>query len=232
MFEYGLYKNHLTPDPDDYAAKVQNLKVADEEAILKEMVVPGGVTETQATAVFTARRAAIKKLLAAGMGVRTDFVDIKPAVRGIFINYDDVFDDSRHIVVFNAISREELLEIARDMKPTKVRVSKRVPLPERFVDTATQRRDEVISTGKVGEIKGSYLKCDETDNDQGVFIIKPDGSELRCASFIHNTASRLLFYIPEGLTAGENINLEVRNKLNNEIKAVRSGYLAKPLNVL
>lgn len=232
MFEFGLFKNHLTPDPDDYSAKVQNLKVADEEAILKEMVVPGGVTETQAAAVFTARRVAIKKLLANGMGVQTDYCEIKPAVRGVFINDDDVFDRKRHAVVFNATGREGLQEIAREMKPMKVKVSARMPLPERFVDTATQRRDEVISNGKVGEIKGSYLKCDETDNDQGVFIIKPDGSELRCADFIHNAPSKLLFYIPNTLTVGEEVVLEVRNKLNNEIKAVRSGRLSKTLSVV
>lgn len=232
MFEFGLFKNYLTPDPEDYSAKVQNLKVADEEVILKEMVVPGGVTETQAAAVFTARRVAIKKLLAGGMGVQTDYCDIKPGVRGVFINDDDVFDRKRHTVVFNATEREGLQEIAKDMKPIKVKVSERTPSPERYVDTATQRRDEVITNGKVGEIKGSNLKCDETDTDQGVFIIMRDGSELRCADFIHNAPSRLLFYIPDTLTVSDEIVLEVRNKLNNTIQELRSGRFSKTLSVV
>lgn len=221
MIEYGLYKNHLTAGPNDYSARVQNLKVADEAAILQEMIVPGGVTKAQAAAVMAARSVAIEKILLGGRGVHTDFCKIKHTVRGVFNSEDDSFDESRHILAFVANPRKKISKLTRDIKLTKVRVGKRIPLVDRFIDTATQMRDEVMSIGKVGEIKGIDLKCDLSDNTQGVFIIKADGSEVQCVSFLHNTASKIMFYIPETLTVGEEIELEVRNKLNDTINDVR-----------
>lgn len=232
MLEFGLYENHLTPDPDDHSAQVQNLDVADEDAVLDEMVVPGGVTKAQAAAVLTAEQTAIRKILLSGRGVTTSFCEIKPVIRGVFTSEDDSFDPKRHAVVFNATLRKEFKELARDIKVKKVPVSERMPVPQRFVDTATQRRDEVISNGMVGELKGSFLKCDPADNKQGVFVIKADGSEIRCDNYIHNTASKLLFYVPNTLTVGEEVELEVRSKLGNTVNEVRIGALATTLSVV
>lgn len=232
MYEYGLYENHLTPDPDDHRAHVQNLKVADQNDVLNEMVVPGGVTKTQAAAVLTAEQTAVRKILLSGRGVITSFCEIKPGIRGVFINDDDVFDPKRHSLVLHAILRKDIRELAKQIKVKKVPVSDRLPVPERFVDTATQRRDEVISNGMVGELKGSYLKFDPDDNEQGVFVIKADGSEIRCDNYIHNAKSKLLFYVPDTLTAGEEVELEVRSKLSNTVNDVRVGHLAKTLSVV
>jgi hypothetical protein len=232
MIEYGLYENHLTPNPGDYWAQVQNLEVIDQKAILNEMVVPGGVTKAQAAAVLTAEQTAVKKILLSGKGVMTNFCEIRPGIRGVFINKDDVFDPKRHTVVLNARLRKDFRDLARDIKVKKVAVSERVPVPQRFVDTATQQRDEVISNGMVGELKGSYLKFDPADSEQGVFVIKADGSALRCDNYIHNTASKLLFYVPGTLTVGEEVELEVRNKVNNTVKNLRSGSLATTLTVV
>lgn len=35
MLKFGLFENHLTPDPDDYMAVVQDLEIVDEEGINK-----------------------------------------------------------------------------------------------------------------------------------------------------------------------------------------------------
>ena len=232
MLEFGLYENHLTPDPDDYWARVQNLIMVGQGEVLNEMVVPGGVTRTQAAAVLTAEQTAVKKILLSGRGVVTNFCEIRPGIRGVFVNEDDVFDSNRHSVVLSANIRKEYKGIAKDIKVKKVEVSERLPLPQRFVDTATKRHDEMISNGMVGELKGSYLKCDPTDPSQGVFIIKADGSELRCDNYLHNTAAKLLFYVPNSLTAGEEVELEVRNTLNNSVNELRSGRLANTLTIV
>lgn len=232
MLEIGLYENHLTPEPDDYMAMPQNQKVAGEKEILKKMIVPGGVTVTQAAAVFAARKQAIIDLLSEGNSVETDFCEIKPAVRGVFTSEDDIFSKDRHSATFNTIPRKELGEIARNLKVKMVQVSERVPMITRFIDSATQRRNEVISVGKVGEIKGSFLKCDPEDDQQGVYLIKTDGTEVRCNSFINNTSTRLIFFVPDTLETGDEVALEVRNRLNNEIKTLRTGRFSRTLSVV
>ena len=232
MIEIGLYENQLTPEPDDYMAVVQNQEIVGEEEILKEMIVPGGVTVTQAAAVFAARKQAIAKLLRSGKGVHTDYCEIKASVRGVFTSEDDNFSPDRHMVVYRTNPRKDLREIAKEQKVKKVLVTARVPMAIRFIDAATQRRNEVISVGKVGELKGIYLKCDPDDDQQGVFLIKSDGTEVRCAGFINNTSSRLIFFVPDTLTVGEEVEIEVRNKLNNKIKTLRSGRFMHTLSVV
>lgn len=232
MFEYGLFENPLTPNPNDYLARILNLEVANEETILNMMVVPGGVSKTQVTAVLTARKMAVEEILLSGKAVMTDFCEIKPGIRGIFISNEDVFDPRRHTLVLYAVLRKKYRDLAKAIKTKKVSVSERLPMPLRFLDTATQRRDEVISNGMVGEIKGKYLKFDPADPNQGVFIKKANNTEVRCENYIHNTDSKLLFYVPDTLTVGEDLKLEVRNKLNDSVNEERSGLLAKTLSVV
>jgi hypothetical protein len=47
-----------------------------------------------------------------------------------------------------------------------------------------------------------------------------------------NTISKLLFYVPDNLTVGEELELEVRNKLNDSVNDIRSGRLIKTLTVV
>lgn len=232
MIKFGLFKNYLTPGPNDYKAVVQKLDIIDEEALLKEMIVPGGVTATQASAVLTSYHGAIVNALKNGQDVRTKFVEISPSIRGVFNGSSANFDANLQYVVFNVLSRKELNKIAKELNVQKVTVKERVPKLHRFFDSASQRRDEVISTGKAGELKGRFLKCDPNDPDQGVFIIPAEGSAIRHTSFIHNTSTKLIFYISDALTVGDKVELEVRNKLDNRIKELRMSRFPHALTVL
>ncbi len=231
MLKYGLFKNHLTPDPDDYVAIPQDVQSKTEEDILLEMVVPGGVTTTQAQAVFTARREAIAKLLKQGFAVQTDYSELKPGIKGVFNSDEESFTAGKHSVAITSSSRKVLKEIANDIKVEKVGVVERSPIVMKYTDTATQRENEIITPGMVGELKGGFLKCDITDETQGVFIILPDNTEVRCTNYLHNTASKLMFYIPNTLTANDEVSIEVRNNLAGSTKENRVGKFAANLTV-
>lgn len=232
MIKFGLFKHHISSKPGEYKAVIQNLELCDEDDLLEEMIVPGGVTATQASAVLTAYEGAIVKILKSGRGVKTRLFEIKPSVRGIFAGIDAMFDPNHHFVTFTISAREFLRNMAKGLNVQKVTVGERVPRLHRFIDTASQLRNEVLSSGKVGELVGDLLKCDPEDMEQGVFIGQGDGNEIRCANFIHNTSSRLIFFLPDTLESGDEVGLEVRNKLNGRVKAVRVGRFAKSLKVI
>jgi hypothetical protein len=232
MLKFGLFKSHLTSDPNDHLAVLQKLEMIDEEDILKEIVTPGGVTATQAMAVLTAWYGGIEKALKSGKGVKTKLIEIRPAIKGVFEGSDAKFEPTKHYVVFNVVVRDYLKEIARRLKVQKVRVGERAPMIRKFVDTISKRDDEVISNGKVGELSGKFLKCDPYDQEQGVFLIHPDGSESRISTFIHNTGKKLIFFTPENLIVGDEVVIEVRNKLNNRVKKVRVSRYPKALKVI
>jgi hypothetical protein len=232
MLKFGLFKSPLTSGADDHRAVIQELKMNDEKDLLKEIIVPGGVTAVQAMAVLTAWNEVIEKKLRSGEGVKTKLVEIKPSVRGVFDGEDDIFNPKQHFVVLIALARKKLQEIGKELKVQKVAVRERVPIPYRFTDTTTRRHNEVISAGGVGQLEGRFLKCDTDDNEQGVFILQPDGSTLPISSFIHNTGTKLVFFIPEGLTIGDEVVLEVRNKLDNRIKELRKSRLPRSFSVV
>jgi hypothetical protein len=232
MLKFGLFKSHLTSVPNDHVAVIQKLEMVDEEDILKEIVAPGGVTATQAQAVLTAWYEAIENTLKDGKGVKTKFIEIRPAIKGVFEGSDAKFDPTKHYVVFNVLVRDYIREIAKLLKVQKVRVGERAPMIRKFVDTVSKRHDGVISNGKVGELSGKFLKCDPNDQEQGVFLIHPDGSAIHISTFIHNTGNKLIFFLPENLIVGDEVVLEVRNKLNNHVKEVRVCRYPQVLKVI
>lgn len=232
MIKFGLFKNYLSANSNEYKAVIQELELCDEDDILKEMIVPGGVTATQSSAVLTAWEGAIVKMLKSGRGVKTRLFQIKPSVRGVFVGIDAIFNPSQHFAVFNLSPREFLRNIAKGLSVQQVTVSERAPKLHRFIDTASQIRNQVLTGGMVGEIVGDFLKCDPDDTEQGLFIIQGDGKAIRCANFIHNSGSKLIFYLPDTVQVGEEVDLEVRNKLNNRVKEVRIGRFSKSLKVI
>ncbi len=66
----------------------------------------------------------------------------------------------------------------------------------------------------MAELKGSYLKIDETANDEGVcFISTRGGGEVKASYFHQNFPKKLLFQIPD-LTVGT-YKVEVRSRGHN-----------------
>lgn len=232
MLKYGLFKHHLSSNPDEYKAVIQKLEMLKEEDILKEMIVPGGVTATQAAAVLTAWEGAIEKILKSGRGVKTRLFEIKPTIRGIFKGIDAMFDPNQNFISFNISPRGFLRKMAKGIKVKKIMVHTRIPKLYRFVDSASQIHNKVLTAGKVGEIEGEFLKCDPEDEEQGLFILQGDGNEIRCANFIHNTHNKLMVFLPDAQELGDIVELEVRNKLNNRLKAVRKGRFSRSLKVI
>ncbi len=80
------------------------------------------------------------------------------------------------------------------------------------------------------EIRGSRLKLDSDQPDEGIYLIgKGDGSETSL-EFIHrNLPGTLSAMLPEGLGAGDYI-LEVRTRLNGNMNLF-TGVFAKTLSI-
>ena len=65
-------------------------------------------------------------------------------------------------------------------------------------------------------LTGHRLKHDPEDENQGVFFIATDGTETKVTVIGQNTASKLVFDIPAGLTSGD-YQLVVRNELEGAL---------------
>jgi len=227
--KYSTRVNPLTTVADDCIAQIHDVETLSEKEIIDEMVVPGGVTHTQVQAVVTSMKEVILKKLRQGYGIRTPLIHYYPTISGVFTDDEDSFDPNRHSVNIKTTPNKEVKEAAAFIRPQKVTAPKRIPLIQKFVDTATNTRNKLITPGLVAEIKGELLKLDSTDLNQGVFLIDSNKTLHRCDKYIRITPTNLIFYIPGNLPAGQ-VELRVRMKMENDSK-LREGIYSDLLIV-
>ncbi|MBI9062263.1 MAG: DUF4469 domain-containing protein [Marinilabiliaceae bacterium] len=227
--KYSTRNNPLTTVEDDCIAQTHDVETLTEKDLLNEIVVPGGVTNTQLQAVVTSMKEVILKKLRQGYGIRTALVHYYPTISGVFTDDEDSFDPNRHSVNIKTTPNKEVKEAAASIRTQKVTAPKRIPFIQKFIDTASNTRDNLITPGLVAEIKGELLKLDPTDLSQGVFLIDSNKTLHRCEKYIRNTPTNLIFYIPGDIPTGQ-VELRVRMKIENDSK-LREGIHSVLLTV-
>ncbi|WP_461643940.1 DUF4469 domain-containing protein [Labilibaculum euxinus] len=95
------------------------------------------------------------------------------------------------------------------------------PVIQQFTDLKTKAVNETFSPGQIASLKGSLLKFDEEDADQGIFFIAGDGAATKVVNVVKNKPSELLFFVPEALKTGS-FQVEVRTIFKN-YKSMRAG---------
>ncbi len=222
--QYALFPNHLTSDPDDFMAVVQNQTTRSKEDIIDEMIGRGStVTKAEALSVLEEFEAAVERALNNGDSINTPLFRISASVKGVFYNESESFDRSKHYVRLNVNPGSRIGEIAQSMQVSKIAASAPMPTPQNFRDVASDTSNETLTPGGVGEITGSLLKVDEDGAEQGVFFVATDGTTTKSPTLIRNKPGNLIFMIPDSLTSGS-YDVEVRVVLKNT-KQLRAGRL-------
>ncbi|WP_321281010.1 DNA-binding domain-containing protein [Marinifilum fragile] len=225
---YGLGLNHLTEAPNDYTAVVTDSTNINVTKIMERMIGKGStVTKAEGLSVIEEFEYAVVEEVKNGNIVSTDLFRISPSISGVFEDENDSFDPSRHSINLNISPGPRLQEIISKIELKKVALSSAEPVIEKFVDLKTKVENESFTPGQIASIKGSLLKFNEEDNNQGVFFIAVDGTETRVTEFVKNKPSELMFFVPDGLTIG-NFQLEVRNT-PHKLKTIKKGRLSVEL---
>jgi len=228
--KYSLIPNHLSADPDDYMAIVQDQPVRTIEDVINEIVDRGStITKPDILSVVEEYQAVIAKFLRSGDRLNTPLFKTKASIKGVFGNQTDRFDRSRHYIRLNVSPGSRIGEIADALSVEKVSATKARPVLELFKDFATDTQNETVTPGSGAEIRGSHLKVDPEDPDQGIFFIAFDGSETKVDMIMRNMPANLIFMIPDGLASGE-YDVEVRALLQGHTN-MRSGRLNEALMV-
>ena len=228
--KYALFENHLTSDPDDYMAIVQSQRTRDINDIIDIMIGRGStVTKAEALSVLEEFNNALSQVLADGDSINLPFFKAKISISGEFANAEAPFDRNIHHLNLKVRPGDVLSKIVKDLAVERVQGLSAVPTLKTFKDVVSDTTNDTLTANGVGELKGSHLKIDTTDADQGVFFIAADGTETAVSTYIRNKPGNLIFMIPT-LTSGT-YSLVVRSKPKN-IKSIRSGTLDASLTVL
>ncbi|MTI33258.1 DNA-binding domain-containing protein [Xanthovirga aplysinae] len=226
--KFALVDNHLTPDPDDYMAQVQGMESKTQEDIINLMISRGStVTKAEAMSVLEEYALAVEQILKAGEGVNTELFKINPAISGVF-EEEESFDRNRHQVKLNVSAGSRLKKLTQEISVEKVEATKPAPFLSSFTDVATNSKNEHLSPGLVGHIRGRRLKIDISNPQEGVFLVAEEGTEYPASALVRNMPSEIIFMIPGELPAGE-YNLEVRSNMRSS--ELRTGRLEENLVV-
>lgn len=227
--KFALFENHLTSDPNDFMAVVQDLQSKTQEDVIELMIGRGStVTRAEALSVLEEYTGAIFQLLKAGYSINTPIFNLSPSIKGTFSGADQSFNSAVHSVKINITPGTRLREVAPLVSVEKVKGASPQPDPEYLEDLGSGTRNDQLTPNNIARICGSRLKFDPADQSQGVFLIASDATETRVQVVAHNKPAQIDFLVPQ-LNSGE-YRLEVRAAIykTNEI---RNGALQVLLSV-
>ena len=228
--KYALYPNNLTPDPNDFTAKVVDAPTRTLDDLLDEMAHPGsGLTEGEVRMVVSALERCVQKAIQRGENVNLGFLRSSITIQGVFHHKNEAFDSSKHTLVLNWQASNGLQKQLELISLEKVASSLKRPILSSFHDLKSDSTNAQATPGRIGVLAGVGLKVDTDDPEQGVYFINGQNQEAKVALFSKNVASELHFEIPDGLADGS-YRLEVRNRYKGS-QTLRVGSLEQFLNV-
>lgn len=227
--KFALFENHLTSDPGDYMAVVQNLQSKTQEDVINLMISRGStVTKAEALSVLEEYTIALLQLLKDGYAINTPVFNLSPSVKGVFTSPDQSFNSSVHSVKINITTGARLREIGKQVIVEKVKGASPQPDIEYLDDLGSGTRNEELTPGNIAQVRGSRLKFDPADPAQGIFLIAAGGAETKVATVARNKPAQVDFLVPP-LLPGE-YRLEVRAAIYKTAE-IRKGALQALLTV-
>ena len=218
-----LRKNHLTEREDDYLAQTVVFDTLDMETIIEKAVKRhSSLNEVDSNLAINAFFEQVYEELLAGNNVTTPMCNIRLSIAGVFDGDKMDFDSEQHKVNLNFSPGVDFRKLSQEVKLKKMAAADILPELDLFEDSETDSKNEKITPGKGGIVKGSKLKIDKDIADEGLFFIAADNTEHKVTTYMRNMPSELIFTIPEGLAAGK-YRLEIRSYL--EGKTLRTGQL-------
>ncbi|WP_279172924.1 DNA-binding domain-containing protein [Tannerella forsythia] len=232
-----LYDNLLTPDPNDFTARVsseRSLSVAD---ICHSAATRGGADVSDA-AMSHAVELFLKEMayrLCDGFAVNTGYFTAVPVVRGVFLNPNETFDPQRHTLQFHFAQGELMRREIEDVEVKIMGVAETGLYIGQVEDMKSRTVNEVLTPGFNLRVTGTKLRVVGDKPGVGIFFretVTNTATKVDEADIVVNNPSELMIIIP-ALPAGT-YQLEVTTQYstgNKLLKEVRSAVFDRPLTV-
>lgn len=232
-----LYDNLLTPDPNDFVARVsseRSLSVAD---ICHSAATRGGADVSDA-AMSHAVELFLKEMayrLCDGFAVNTGYFTAMPVVRGVFLNPNETFDPQRHTLQFQFTQGELMRREIEDVEVKIMGVAETGLYIGQVEDMKSRTVNEVLTPGFNLRVTGTKLRVVGDKPGVGIFFretVTNTATKVDEGDIVINNPSELMIIIP-ALPAGT-YQLEVTTQYstgNKLLKEVRSAVFDRPLTV-
>ena len=232
-----LYDNLLTPDPNDFTARVsseRSLSVAD---ICHSAATRGGADVSDA-AMSHAVELFLKEMayrLCDGFAVNTGYFTAMPVVRGVFLSPNETFDPQRHTLQFQFTQGELMRREIEDVEVKIMGVAETGLYIGQVEDMKSRTVNEVLTPGFNLRVTGTKLRVVGDKPGVGIFFRETatnTATKVDEGDIVVNNPSELMIIIP-ALPAGT-YQLEITTQYstgNKLLKEVRSAVFDRPLTV-
>ena len=232
-----LYDNLLTPDPNDFTARVsseRSLSVAD---ICHSAATRGGADVSDA-AMSHAVELFLKEMayrLCDGFAVNTGYFTAMPVVRGVFLNPNETFDPQRHTLQFQFTQGELMRREIEDVEVKIMGVAETGLYIGQVEDMKSRTVNEVLTPGFNLRVTGTKLRVVGDKPGVGIFFRETatnTATKVDEGDIVINNPSELMIIIPT-LPAGT-YQLEVTTQYSmgkQWLKEPRTSVFEKTLTV-
>ncbi len=231
--KYALTENLLTPQPNDYIARPQDIKSHDLASIINQMLDKGStVTRADILAVLNNFFEVAATITANGEIINTTLFKTILSVTGVFDGATDNFDQKRHTIKVNTNPGKVLKDALTKIQVEKVTAPEAMPHILEVKDSVSGSVNDQITSKGVLEITGSLLKIEGENTNNGVYLVASDGAQNKIITIIDNKPARLFVILPT-LSQGE-YSLQITTQYNggsSGLKSPRTGTFHKPLTV-
>jgi len=229
MIKYRVIASKFSTNPDGYAARVLHYRTAELDEVVDRIVKRGTtVARPDVFNVLGHYYDVLEEMLLEGLRISTPAGEYRAGMSGTFTDEAAPFNPEHHHVVPRVAPGKRLRQALAGAQVERYLPDLAVPHPATFIDTATGKRNDVVTPGQIGRLVGKRLRFDPADARQGVFFLAEGGTTTRVDPVAWNKDRHLFFVVPP-LAAGS-YKVEVRVAYGDD--DLRVGALEAPLRVV
>jgi len=232
----ALYDNVLTPNPNDFMARVQSERSLNVKDVCRSAVTRGGA-EISAAAMEHAVNLFLKEMgysLCDGFSINTGWFTASVSIKGVFDSATEKFNAAKHTVLFDFKQGSLLRKELGAVSVVITGVAQAALYIAQVTDVKTGSVNDMLTPNRNLRISGSKIKIAGDNAANGVWFVNQETRErtrVDAADMVTNNPSELVIVIPE-LTAGTYM-LEVVTQFTNStlLKEPRTSAFDRILTV-
>jgi hypothetical protein len=231
-----LYKNLLTPDPDDYVIRPISERTLSVKEICETAVLRGGA-DISAAAMEHGVILFLEEMgyqLCDGFSINTGWFTAGPRVQGVANSPKEQYNKEKHTLFFEfhqgAVLRKELENVEVEV----LGVADTNAVIEQVNDVKTGSVNDLITPERNLKIAGYKIKIAGDNANNGVYFVNQTTAErvkVDVSDIVVNNPSELIVVIPALATGTYLLEITTQYTSSNLLKEPKTTLFDKPLTV-
>ena len=232
----ALYDNVLTPNTNDFMARVSSERSLNVKDVCRAAKTRGGA-DISADAMEHAVNLFLKEMghsLCDGFSINTGWFTASVSIKGVFDSPTEKFNAAKHTVMFDfkqgSLLRKELGAVTVNITG----VADTSAYIAQATDVKTGSVNDMLTPGRNLRISGSKIKIDGENPENGVFFVNQETQErtrVDDTDVATNNPSEVMIIIPELAAGAYRLEIVTQYSSGKNLKQPRKAAFDRVLTV-